>query len=120
MGGSVNHCVNRVGQGSVGCIGWLVKKAMGMDFVKFDVENEVPIRDPVTGFCVRCAPNEVGEMIGKIRTMKTADGESENFEGYTDAQATEKKILRDVFEKGDKYFRSGDLLRQDAQGYIYF
>merc|ERR1712113_762305 len=35
-------------------------------------------------------------------------------------EATEKKLLRDVFKKGDKYFRSGDLLRKDEKGYFYF
>ena len=42
------------------------------------------------------------------------------FEGYTNADATQKKILRDVFEKGDAYFRTGDLLRRDRDGYFYF
>ena len=31
-----------------------------------------------------------------------------------------KKILRDVFEPGDAYVRTGDLMRQDAQGFFYF
>ena len=42
------------------------------------------------------------------------------FEGYSKGADTEKKILRDVFEKGDAWFRSGDLLRRDAEGYFYF
>ncbi len=33
---------------------------------------------------------------------------------------TEKKILRDVFEKDDIWFRTGDLMRKDARGYFYF
>ena len=33
---------------------------------------------------------------------------------------TDKKILRDVFEKGDIWFRTGDLMRKDAHGYFYF
>ena len=37
------------------------------------------------------------------------------------AQAeTDKKILRDVFEKGDVWFRTGDLMRKDENGYFYF
>ena len=43
---------------------------------------------------------------------------STRFEGYTSSSATEKKILRDVFEKGDAYFRTGDLLRMDARGLL--
>lgn len=43
------------------------------------------------------------------------------FVGYANnAQQTEKKRLRDVFEKGDQYFNSGDLLKMDEEGFIYF
>jgi fatty-acyl-CoA synthase len=42
------------------------------------------------------------------------------FEGYADAAETERKILRGVFEAGDAWFRSGDLMRRDADGYFYF
>ena len=30
------------------------------------------------------------------------------------------KILHDVFEKGDAWFRTGDLMRKDERGYFYF
>ena len=39
------------------------------------------------------------------------------FNGYTDAQATEKKILRDVFEEGDAWFNTGDLIKTVDVGY---
>jgi fatty-acyl-CoA synthase len=29
-------------------------------------------------------------------------------------------VLRDAFAKGDSWFRTGDLMRQDAEGYFYF
>jgi fatty-acyl-CoA synthase len=38
------------------------------------------------------------------------------FDGYTDTASTQKKILRDVLQGGDSYFRSGDLLRWDLDG----
>jgi fatty-acyl-CoA synthase len=37
-----------------------------------------------------------------------------------DKQASEKKILHNVFAKGDSWFSTGDLMRQDADGYFYF
>ena len=45
---------------------------------------------------------------------------SGRFEGYTNEEATNKKILKDVFEKGDRWFTSGDLLKKDKDGYLYF
>jgi fatty-acyl-CoA synthase len=82
--------------------------------VKFDVDRNVPIRDE-SGFCVRCGPNETGEAIGLICSDASA-----GFDGYTDDAATEKKILRDVFEPFDAWFRTGDLMRRDESNFYYF
>ena len=49
-----------------------------------------------TGFCVRCAPNETGEAIGRIGEAASR-ARAGSFEGYTSAAETEKKILRNVF-----------------------
>jgi fatty-acyl-CoA synthase len=83
--------------------------------VRFDLDRGEPLRD-AEGRCIRCGADEVGEAIGRIETV--APGA--RFDGYTDAQASEKKILRDVFKPGDAWFRTGDLMRKDAQGYFYF
>jgi fatty-acyl-CoA synthase len=85
--------------------------------IKFDVEREEPFRNH-GGFCVRCRPGEAGEVIGEI--LNDPMRPTNRFEGYADKAATEKKILRDVFKKGDAYFRTGDLMRQDEDGYFYF
>ena len=42
------------------------------------------------------------------------------FEGYTSSEATESKIRRNVLREGDAWWSSGDLLREDAEGYCYF
>ena len=82
--------------------------------MKFDIAEEQPVRGD-DGFCVKADWNEAGELIGRIDAASPSD-----FSGYQDKEATEKKILRDVFEKGDAWFRSGDLMSRDRSGYIYF
>jgi fatty-acyl-CoA synthase len=42
------------------------------------------------------------------------------FDGYANPADNEKKMLRDCFEKGDLYLRTGDLLRRDRASYYYF
>jgi fatty-acyl-CoA synthase len=100
--------------GAVGRIPSYMRGLMTTRIVKFDVEKEMPVRGP-DGFCIECADNEVGETIGKI----TAEP-GRTFDGYTKAADTQKKVLGDVFEKGDHWFRTGDLMRRDAHGYFYF
>lgn len=45
---------------------------------------------------------------------------SRAFLGYVDKAASSKKIVRDVFHKGDSAFLSGDLLVSDEYGNLYF
>jgi len=52
--------------------------------------------------------------------VQETSGIGSRFEGYTDPQATSAKILRDVFEPGDSWIRTGDLMRKDASGFYYF
>jgi len=101
--------------GAVGRVPSYAKKTFNVEIVKFDVDAEEPVRG-ADGLCIKCAPGEVGEALGKI----DPESPTGKFDGYADQKATEKKILRDVFEKGDMWFRSGDLLKQDERGYFYF
>lgn len=49
--------------------------------------------------------------------MRISTDPMQAFQGYADnPEATKKKILTDVFKKGDAFFRSGDLLSLDADG----
>jgi fatty-acyl-CoA synthase len=101
--------------GAIGRIPRWLKKRYNARLVQFDIEKEEPVRGP-NGLCIECGPEQIGECLGKI----DANDARSNYTGYADKAATEKKILRDVFEKGDAWFRTGDLMRQDAEGYFYF
>ena len=101
--------------GAIGRIPPFLKHRFNATLVKFDIEAEKPVRD-AKGRCIVCGPDEVGEAIGEIRT----DDARYRFDGYGDKEATEKKLLRDVFREGDLYFRTGDLMKRDKLGYYYF
>ncbi len=100
--------------GAVGRVPPYMKSVFPVRLVRFDVGQEKPVRGP-DGFCIACETGEAGEALGGI-----SEKPGRAFEGYTAAGETEKKILRDVFAKGDVWFRTGDLLRQDKLGYFYF
>jgi fatty-acyl-CoA synthase len=101
-------------RGAIGRVPGYLRGKFNIRVVKFDVETETPVRGP-DGCCIECAPGEVGECIGHIG----GDARS-NYVGYADKAATEKKVLHDVFQKGDAWFRTGDLMRVGGDGYIYF
>ncbi len=103
--------------GAVGRIPKWAEKKFVTEVVKFNIDTEEPVRGP-DGFCIKAAPNEVGEVISQI--LDDPSRPSQRFEGYADKAATKKKILEDVFDKGDRWFRTGDLMRKDELGYFYF
>jgi fatty-acyl-CoA synthase len=110
---SLYNCEERVG--AIGRIPPFLAHRIRVALVKYDDDTGSPARD-AAGRCVPCAANEVGEAISAI---VEADGAS-RFEGYTDPEASQQRILRDVFAPGDAWYRSGDLMRRDAQGFFYF
>jgi fatty-acyl-CoA synthase len=85
--------------------------------IRYDVDTDTHPRDE-RGFCIPCREGEVGEFIGAIPDLPGSG--AGRFEGYTSKRATEAKILRGVFAPGDAWYRSGDLLRRDADDYYYF
>jgi len=101
--------------GAIGRVPAYLRRNFTVKLVKFDVEAEQPVRG-ADGLCIDCDIGEVGEAIGLIKP----DDARHNFSGYADAKASEKKILRDVAERSDAWFRTGDLMRQDEEGYFYF
>jgi len=101
--------------GAVGRAPAYLRSRFNCDLIRFDVESGENVRGS-DGFCIRTDMDEVGELIGEIRM----DSARFRFDGYETKSATQKKILRDVFKKGDAWFRTGDLMKRDAQDYFYF
>ncbi|KAJ1344666.1 hypothetical protein BSLG_000189 [Batrachochytrium salamandrivorans] len=87
------------------------KRGDGGVIVRYDVESESVVRGS-DGLCVVCEAGEVGEMI-----MCLPGGE---YDGYVSEGDTQRKLYRGVFEAEDSWWRSGDLLRMDAEGFFYF
>ena len=68
------------------------------------------------GLALLCGGGEAGELLGLVNQRDAA----RNFAGYTDAAATRRKLVRDVLKRGDCWFRTGDLMRTDGEGFVYF
>lgn len=71
--------------------------------VQYDKESEEPIRNE-KGFLIKVKKGEVGLLVGEITDKNP-------FHGYTDASKTESCILKDGLKAGDRWFNTGDLMR---------
>lgn len=103
--------------GSIGRIPSFLAHRLPVALLRVDRESGEPLRDG-GGFCERCGADEVGEAVARIPDDERV--RSGRFEGYADEDASERKVLRNVFKPGDAWYRSGDLMRRDAAGFYYF
>ncbi len=105
--------MNRTGRvGSVGRAHPFQHKQIRL--ARFDVEKGDLAR-AADGFLVECGVDEPGELLGRISRRGAMP-----YDGYSDARASAAKVVRNAFRRGDAYFRTGDLLRRDRDGYYYF
>jgi len=95
--------------GIPGMVGRLV---LGQTVIRCDVETGAPLRN-AAGRCERASEGETGLLVMRIRGIS-------RFDGYLDERATNKKVLSDVLEPGDRYFDSGDLVTLHPGGWIGF
>nr|XP_006007756.2 PREDICTED: long-chain fatty acid transport protein 6 isoform X1 [Latimeria chalumnae] len=99
--------------GAVGRTNFFYKLFFPFGLIKFDIQKDEPIRN-TKGWCERVKKGEPGLLISRV-SMKNP------FFGYAGSQKlNEKKLLYDVFKKGDIYFNTGDMLVQDHEDFIYF
>jgi len=105
-------------EGNVACINiFNLDKTVGMvlgsyAIVQFDTETEEPIRDH-RGYLIRANKGEPGLLLGQI-TIGTP------FEGYTDENKNKSKILESVFNQGDKWFNTGDTVKNIGFRHLQF
>lgn len=115
-----NYCKGDFLAGAVGHHGLLARLRLKNLYV--------PVRiDPVTGEVARnkktgFAYREAYETGGEILVAVSEDSRGrDSFQGYfNDEKATAKKLERDVFRKGDVWYRTGDALRRTKDGRWYF
>uniref|UniRef100_A0A8C3NT76 long-chain-fatty-acid--CoA ligase n=1 Tax=Cyanoderma ruficeps TaxID=181631 RepID=A0A8C3NT76_9PASS len=99
--------------GAVGRVGIFSKFLHSFELLKYDVWKQEVIKDE-NGRCKK-AP------IGKPGLLVLQVTEDTPFSGYVgNREASEKKLLRNVFVEGDVYLDTGDLLEMDENGFLYF
>src|SRR6185437_12220931 len=111
---SLYNCEGR--PGAIGRIPPFLSHRLRVALIRSDAHTAGVWREP-SGHCRRVAAGEVGEAICEIAGAEAGAGQ---YEGYSDPQASQQKVLRDVFKPGDAWYRSGDLMRQDESGFFYF
>ncbi|KAM9735273.1 long-chain fatty acid transport protein 6 [Menidia menidia] len=110
-----NLCfMNHIGRiGTVGRSNFFYRLLFKYDLVKYDMMRDEPMKDQ-NGFCQRVALGETGLLLSKVSAISP-------FFGYAGSKTlTEKKLMRNVFKKGDAYFNTGDLMAEDEEGFICF
>ncbi|XP_034565061.1 long-chain fatty acid transport protein 6 [Notolabrus celidotus] len=110
-----NLCfMNHIGKiGTVGRSNFIYRLLFKYDLVKYDMLRDEPVKDQ-HGFCQRVEKGETGLLLSKVSALSP-------FFGYAGSkQLTEKKLMRNVFVKGDAYFNTGDLMSENQEGFICF
>ena len=92
--------------------GWTPGAGKAWQIVSYDVDADRPRRDE-NGHLIPLGVNDVGLLIAEVSEMNP-------YNGYSDPEATEKKLFRDAFVKGDAWFNTGDLVKRLPYGHIQF
>jgi len=80
--------------------------------VEYDKEADTPTLC-AKGYMKRVKKGGTGLLLAEITTKAPLDG-------YTDKEKTNKVIIHDVFKKGDRWFDTGDLMRDVGFKHVQF
>ena len=81
-------------------------------FVEYDDETGGPARGE-DGRVRKVKTGQPGLLLSKVSNFQP-------FDGYTDEEATEKKLVRGAFKDDDVWFNTGDLMRSQGFGHAAF
>ena len=81
-------------------------------YVEYDPDTGAPLRDE-NGRVRRVPAGEPGLLISPVNKLQP-------FDGYTDKESSEKKLVRNAFREGDCWFNSGDVMSPQGMGHAAF
>ncbi|NTY59946.1 long-chain-acyl-CoA synthetase FadD6 [Mycolicibacterium sphagni] len=81
-------------------------------YVEYDAETGEPARDE-NGRVRKVPPGQPGLLISPVNKLSP-------FDGYTDKEASEKKLVRNAFKEGDVWFNTGDVMNPQGMGHAAF
>jgi fatty-acyl-CoA synthase len=81
-------------------------------YVEYDAETGEPVRGD-DGRVRRVPSGQPGLLISPVTRLAP-------FDGYTDAAASEKKLVRNAFKQGDVWFNTGDVMNPQGMGHASF
>lgn len=92
-----------------GCVGW---SPNDYAIIKYDVENQTPYKNK-QGFFEKVNKGDAGLLIARINDKIP-------FDGYVNKSKNEDKLFHNAFKEGDKWFNTGDLLRDIGYKHAQF
>ena len=112
---SLYNCDGR--RGAIGRVPGFLAHRFPIALVRCDPATGALLRS-ADGLCQPCDADEPGEALGRLDPNDPSP--ARHFEGYTDHSAADSRITRSVLAPGDIWYRTGDLMRRDADGFFWF
>jgi fatty-acyl-CoA synthase len=85
---------------------------MPLAYVEYDPDNGAPRRDE-NGRVRRVPAGQPGLLISPVNKLQP-------FDGYSDKESSEKKLIRNAFREGDVWFNSGDVMSPQGMAHAAF
>ncbi|MEZ4325954.1 MAG: AMP-binding protein [Polyangiales bacterium] len=110
------NCVlaNTLGR-KVGSVGRPLPGSAEIALVRYDFDADEPLEDE-RGFLVPAGVGQLGALLSRV----DGDQPMSAFDGYVEKGESERRLRKGVFEQGDTWFVTRDIMRRDADGDYWF